>query len=64
MTSSSSSHEDLLEAVRAACHAEPDNPALIFEDGVSLAGPGYGRRPNRSPVTCNSASSLASGSRS
>jgi carnitine-CoA ligase len=37
MTSSSSSHEDLLEAVRAACHAEPDNPALIFEDGVVVS---------------------------
>jgi carnitine-CoA ligase len=37
MTPPSTSYEDLLEAVSAACHTEPDNPALIFEDGVVVS---------------------------
>jgi crotonobetaine/carnitine-CoA ligase len=28
---------DLIELVRAACQADPDSPALIFEDGVSIS---------------------------
>jgi carnitine-CoA ligase len=28
---------DLLEVVRAACHADPGKPALIFEDGVAVS---------------------------
>ena len=28
---------DLVEIVRAACRADPDRPALIFEDGVSVS---------------------------
>jgi crotonobetaine/carnitine-CoA ligase len=28
---------DLLDVVRAACAAEPDRPAIIFEDGVSVS---------------------------
>ena len=28
---------DLVEVVRAACRADPDRPALIFEDGVSVS---------------------------
>jgi crotonobetaine/carnitine-CoA ligase len=34
MTPSSNGYADLIEAIRAACQAEPDKPALIFEDGV------------------------------
>ena len=34
-TPGSPAYGDLLDTVRAACLAEPDLPALIFEDGVS-----------------------------
>jgi crotonobetaine/carnitine-CoA ligase len=37
MTHSTAGYGDLLEAVRAACHAEPGKPALIFEDGMVVS---------------------------
>lgn len=37
MTRPSSGYGDLLEAVKAACMAEPGKPALIFEDGVVVS---------------------------
>ena len=37
MTQPNSGYGDLLQAVRAACQAEPDKPALIFEDGVIVS---------------------------
>lgn len=37
MTSPGVGYGDLLEAVKAACNAEPDKPALIFEDGVVVS---------------------------
>src|SRR5215471_14323939 len=37
MTSPGTGYGDLLEAVKGACRAEPDRPALIFEDGVTVS---------------------------
>jgi carnitine-CoA ligase len=34
VTPPATGYRDLLETVRAACRAEPEKPALIFEDGV------------------------------
>ncbi len=34
MTRSSTGYGDLIDIVRAACRADPEKPALIFEDGV------------------------------